>query len=131
MSKVLKISRSTKKKLTKFEIIIWELCEKILEVLTLKPVVIFIENLILNRKFKLQKKFEKKLRQDKKAKIWEKLNPWFGSDTVMTYTALDIHRKLVEEEGYNPKSDDYYKELDKRLYQEFPLKMKRYFSSNN
>jgi len=131
MSKVLKISRSTKKKLTKFEIIIWELCEKILEVLTLKPVVIYIENLILNRKFKLQRKFEKKLRQDKKAKIWEKLNPWFGSDTVMTYTALDIHRKLVEEEGYNPKSDDYYKELDKRLYQEFPLKMKRYFSSNN
>ena len=49
----------------------------------------------------------------------------------MTYTALDIHRKLVEEEGYNAKSDDYYKELDKRLYQEFPLKMKRYFSSNN
>ena len=131
MSKVLKISRSTKKKLTKFEIIIWELCEKILEVLTLKPVVIYIENLILNRKFKLQRKFEKKLRQDKKAKIWEKLNPWFGSDTVMTYTALDIHRKLVEEEGYNPKSDDYYKELDKRLYQEFPLKMKRYFSINN
>lgn len=131
MSKVLKISRSTKKKLTKFEIIIWELCEKILEVLTLKPVVIYIENLILNRKFKLQRKFEKKLRQDKKAKIWEKLNPWFGSDTVMTYTALDIHRKLVEEEGYNTKSDDYYKELDKRLYQEFPLKMKRYFSSNN
>ena len=131
MSKVLKISRSTKKKLTKFEIIIWELCEKILEVLTLKPVVIYIENLILNRKFKLQRKFEKKLRQDKKAKIWEKLNPWFGSDTVMTYTALDIHRKLVEEEGYNEKSDDYYKELDKRLYQEFPLKMKRYFSSNN
>jgi GH15 family glucan-1,4-alpha-glucosidase len=131
MSKVLKISRSTKKKLTKFEIIIWELCEKILEVLTLKPVVIYIENLILNRKFKLQRKFEKKLRQDKKAKIWEKLNPWFGSDTVMTYTALDIHRKLVEEEGYNAKSDDYYKELDKRLYQEFPLKMKRYFSSNN
>ena len=131
MSKVLKISSSTKKKLTKFEIIIWELCEKILEVLTLKPVVIYIENLILNRKFKLQRKFEKKLRQDKKAKIWEKLNPWFGSDTVMTYTALDIHRKLVEEEGYNPKSDDYYKELDKRLYHEFPLKMKRYFSSNN
>lgn len=131
MSKVLKISRNTKKKLTKFEIIIWELCEKILEVLTLKPVVIYIENLILNRKFKLQRKFEKKLRQDKKAKIWEKLNPWFGSDTVMTYTALDIHRKLVEEEGYNPKSEDYYKELDKRLYQEFPLKMKRYFSSNN
>lgn len=131
MSKVFKISRGTKKKLTKFEIIIWELCEKILEVLTLKPVVIYIENLILNRKFKLQRKFEKKLRQDKKAKIWEKLNPWFGSDTVMTYTALDIHRKLVEEEGYNPKSEDYYKELDKRLYQEFPLKMKRYFSSNN
>ena len=131
MSKVLKISRSTKKKLTKFEIIILELCEKILEVLTLKPVVIYIENLILNRKFKLQRKFEKKLRQDKKAKIWEKLNPWFGSDTVMTYTALDIHRKLVEEEGYNAKSDDYYKELVKRLYQEFPLKMKRYFSSNN
>ena len=53
------------------------------------------------------------------------------NDTPMTLTALDLHNKLVEEEGYDPKSDDYYKELDKRLYQEFPLKMKRYFSSNN
>lgn len=131
MSKVLKISRSTKKKFTRFEIIVWELCEKILEVITLKPVVIYIENLILNRKFRLQRKFEKKPKQDKKAKKWEKLNSWFGSDTVMTYTTLDIHRKLVEEEGYDPKSDDFYNELDKRLYQEFPLKMKKYFSSNN
>ena len=131
MIRTLRLSRSAKKKITRFEIIIWELCEKVIEVITLRPVISYIEKLILNRIFKLQRKFEKKPRQDKKAKKWEKLNPWFGNDTPMTLTALDLHNKLVEEEGYDPKSDDYYKELDKRLYQEFPLKMKRYFSSNN
>ena len=49
----------------------------------------------------------------------------------MTYTAFDIHKTLVDDEGINPKSDKYYEELDKRIYQEFPLKMKKYFSSNN
>ena len=40
----------------------------------------------------------------------------------MTYTAFDLHRKLTEEEGYDPKSDSYYQEIDKRIRLEFPHK---------
>ena len=40
----------------------------------------------------------------------------------MTYTAFDLHRKLTEEEGYDPKSDSYYEEIDKRIRLEFPHK---------
>lgn len=79
MIRTLRLSRSAKKKITRFEIIIWELCEKVIEVITLRPVISYIEKLILNRIFKLQRKFEKKPRQDKKAKKWEKLNPWFAT----------------------------------------------------
>ena len=131
MSRVLKFSRNTRKKIYNFEIILLELFEKIIEVLTFRPVVNYIENLIFVRKLGLKNKFEKKPKVDKKAKKWEKLNPWFGKDTPMTWTALEIHNKLINEEGFDPKSDEYYAELDKRIYQEFPLKMKKYFSSNN
>jgi hypothetical protein len=131
MSRVLKFSRNTIKKISNFEIVLLELFEKIIEVLTFRPVINYIENLIFVRKLKLRSKFEKKPKIDKKAKKWEKLNPWFGNDTPMTWTALEIHNKLVNEEGFDPKSDEYYVEIDKRIYQEFPLKMKKYFSSNN
>jgi hypothetical protein len=131
MFKVLKFSKDTKRKLSKFELTLLELFEKIIEVLTFRPVTNYIDNLIFVRKLKLKSIFEKKTKQDKKAKKWEKLNPWFGKDTPMTWTAVEIHRKLVNEEGFDPKSDEYYTELDKRIYQEFPLKMKKYFSSNN
>ena len=105
--------------------------EKIIEVLTFRPVINYIENLIFIRKLALKSKFEKKPKVDKKALKWEKSNPWFGKDMAMTWTAVEIHRKLVNEEGFDPKSDEYYVEIDKRIYQEFPLKMKKYFSSNN
>ena len=131
MSRAIKISKNTRKKISSFEIILLELFEKIIEVLTFRPVVAYIENLIFIRKLKLKSKFEKKPKVDKKALKWEKSNPWFGKDMAMTWTAVEIHRKLVNEEGFNPKSDEYYAELDKRIYQEFPLKMKKYFSSNN
>ena len=49
-------------------------------------------------------------------------NAWFGNDSAMTYTAFDIHKKLVEEEGYDPKSEEYYAEVDKRIRVEFPHK---------
>ena len=52
---------------------------------------------------------------DPKAEMWATKNPWFGNDTAMTYTAFDLHKKLVEEEGYDPKSDEYYNEIDKRI----------------
>lgn len=131
MLQVIKISKNTKKKISNFELILLELFEKLIEVLTFRPVTIYIDNLIFARKLKLKSKFDKKPKVDRKAKKWEKLNPWFGKDTPMTWTAVEIHRKLIDEEGFDPKSDEYYAELDKRIYQEFPLKMKKYFSSNN
>jgi GH15 family glucan-1,4-alpha-glucosidase len=131
MSQVIKISKNTRKKISSFEIILLELFEKIIEVLTFRPVINYIENLIFIRKLALKSKFKKKPKVDKKVLKWEKSNPWFGKDMAMTWTALEIHRKLVNEEGFDPKSDEYYTEIDKRIYQEFPLKMKKYFSSNN
>ena len=59
---------------------------------------------------------------DAKAEDWASQNKWFGNDTAMTYTAFDIHKKLVEEEGYDPKSDEYYVEVDKRIRVDFPHK---------
>jgi len=59
---------------------------------------------------------------DPKAEDWAIKNTWFGNDSAMTYTAFDIHKKLVDEEGYDPKSDDYYSEVDKRIRLEFPHK---------
>ena len=59
---------------------------------------------------------------DPKAEEWSTRNPWFGNDTAMTYTAFDIHKKLVEVEGFDPKSDEYYAEVDKRIRLEFPHK---------
>ena len=59
---------------------------------------------------------------DPKAETWASKNPWFGADNAMTYTAFDIHKKLVEEEGYDPQSDEYYSEVNKRIKLEFPHK---------
>ena len=59
---------------------------------------------------------------DPKAETWAEKNEWFGKDNAMTYTAFDLHRKLTEEEGFDPKSDSYYEEIDKRIRLEFPQK---------
>jgi hypothetical protein len=59
---------------------------------------------------------------DPKAEVWASKNTWFGTDTAMTYTSFDIHKKLVEQEGYDPQSDEYYEEVDKRIRLEFPHK---------
>jgi len=59
---------------------------------------------------------------DPKAETWATRNAWFGQDTAMTYTAFDLHKKLTEQEGYDPSSDEYYLEIDKRIRLEFPHK---------
>ena len=59
---------------------------------------------------------------DPKADAWAVKNSWFGTDNAMTYSAFDIHKKLVEEEGFDPTSDEYYSEVDKRIRLEFPHK---------
>ena len=61
-------------------------------------------------------------RSDPKAEEWAAKNTWFGNDSAMTHTALDLHKVLVEEEGYDPKSDEYYEEVEKRIRLEFPHK---------
>ena len=59
---------------------------------------------------------------DPKAAAWADKNDWFGTDEPMTLTAFSIHKTLVESEGWDPHSDDYYAEVDKRIRQEFPHK---------
>jgi len=59
---------------------------------------------------------------DSRAESWGSKNKWFGTDRPMTYVALDIHNKLVNEEGYDPNTDEYYAEIDKRIRLDFPHK---------
>ena len=59
---------------------------------------------------------------DPRAEAWASKNPWFGSDRAMTYTAFEIHKDLTEKEGYDPSSDEYYAEVDKRIKVDFPHK---------
>ena len=66
---------------------------------------------------------------DPKAEDWSTKNAWFGTDNAMTYTAFDIHRKLVEEEGFVPTSNEYYSEVDKRIRLEFPHKFDKVVES--
>jgi hypothetical protein len=70
----------------------------------------------------LNRSVEPEIRPDPKAEVWGSKNKWFGSDSAMTYTAFDIHKKLVDDEGYDPQTDEYYAEIDKRIRLEFPHK---------
>jgi len=62
-------------------------------------------------------------RPDPKAEKWAQRNDWFGNDEAMTYAAFGVHKRLVEEEGFDPQSEDYYTELDNRMREEFPHKL--------
>ena len=57
-----------------------------------------------------------------RAESWGAKNKWFGTDKPMTYTAFDIHKTLVDDEGYDTESDEYYAEIDRRIRLEFPNK---------
>jgi len=57
---------------------------------------------------------------DPKADAWAARNEWFGKDQAMTYTAFEIHKSLVDQEGFDPSSDEYYTELDRRIAGRFP-----------
>lgn len=59
---------------------------------------------------------------DPKAQTWAEKNEWFGSDRVMTTAAFAIHQQLVDEEGFDPNTDEYYNEVDSRIRKEFPHK---------
>ena len=62
---------------------------------------------------------------DPMAEDWAGRNRWFGTDRAMTFTAFEIHKDLVEKEGYDPKSNEYYEEIDKRIRVDFPHKFDR------
>ena len=59
---------------------------------------------------------------DPRAEDWASNNSWFGKDRAMTFTAFEIHKDLVEREGFDPQTDEYYAEVDKRIRVEFPHK---------
>jgi len=65
---------------------------------------------------------EQPINPDPKAQEWAQKNTWFGQDEAMTYTAFSLHKKLIEEEGYDPQSEEYYSEIDRRIKLEFPHK---------
>ena len=67
---------------------------------------------------------------DPKAEDWASKNRWFGSDRAMTFTAFEIHKDLVNKEGFDPKSEEYYKEVDRRIKLDFPHKFDKGGSVN-
>lgn len=81
------------------------------------------------QQFQTQPQQQPQPKPDPKAQKWAEKNEWFGSDEVMTYAAFGIHRKLVEEEGIDPASDEYYTEVDRRMRSEFPHKFQTKKSS--
>jgi hypothetical protein len=62
---------------------------------------------------------------DPRAEDWAGNNSWFGKDRAMTFTAFEIHKDLVEREGFDPQTNEYYAEVDKRIRLEFPQKFDR------
>ena len=90
------------------------------------------ETKMAQEEFKKTKKPEPELKLDQpakpqqapdpKAEAWAAKNTWFGQDNAMTYTAFDLHKTLTEQEGFDPQSDEYYQEIDKRIRLEFPHK---------
>ena len=72
---------------------------------------------------KVQTQTPPQVQPDPKAQEWAKKNDWFGNDVAMTTSAFAFHRQLVEQEGYDPTSDDYYAEVDRRLAEAFPHKL--------
>ena len=69
-----------------------------------------------------QPTMDEPINPDPRAEQWASKNSWFGRDRAMTYTAFEIHKDLTEREGYDPNSDEYYAEVDKRIRVDFPHK---------
>ena len=72
----------------------------------------------------VQQQRQPEVRVDPKAQTWAERNEWFGSDKMLTAAAMALHSTLVEDEGFDPSSDEYYSEIDRRIRREFPTKFK-------
>ena len=68
---------------------------------------------------------------DPKAEEWASKNSWFGEDDAMTFAAFGIHKKLVQDEGFDPSSNDYYDALDSRMRDAFPHRFEEGSARNN
>ena len=90
----------------------------------------FNKNKKAEPEFKLEQKAKPQQAPDPKAEAWAAKNTWFGQDNAMTYTAFDLHKTLTEQEGFDPQSDEYYSEIDKRIRLEFPHKFGNNESNN-
>ena len=80
------------------------------------------EELVKVESREIPRQTETPARPDPRAEAWGAKNKWFGQDEAMTYTAFSLHKKLVEEEGFDPQTDEYYAEIDKRMSIAFPQK---------
>ena len=78
-----------------------------------------------------QQQVQQEVAPDPKAQEWAAKNEWFGEDLAMTTSAFAFHRQLVEQEGFDPSSDEYYAEVDSRMAKAFPHKFKGEASQNN
>ena len=90
----------------------------------------FNKNKKAEPELKLEQKAKPQQAPDPKAEAWAARNTWFGQDNAMTYTAFDLHKTLTEQEGFDPQSDEYYSEIDKRIRLEFPHKFGNNESNN-
>ena len=80
-----------------------------------------VQNLSQGRDVNIPQK-DDPINPDPRAEAWAAKNSWFGTDRAMTYTAFEIHKDLTEKEGFDPSSDEYYAEVDKRIRVDFPHK---------
>ena len=81
-----------------------------------------VEQPVLSQPPVQTRQVDEPINPDPRAEQWASNNSWFGSDKAMTYTAFEIHKDLTEKEGYDPNSNEYYAEVDKRIRVDFPHK---------
>ena len=81
-----------------------------------------VEQPVLSQPPVQTQQMEDPINPDPRAEAWASKNTWFGTDKAMTYTAFEIHKDLTEKEGYDPNSDEYYVEVDRRIRVDFPHK---------
>jgi len=113
-------------KIQKGEIFLLSCSYHIIKSIFFTDLVIFLYEKTLKR----IKKLEKLLNGDEKAQKWCVNNQWFGKDMFLTEYAMEVHCELKEEK-YDLRSEEYYRELEIRIYKMFPERIKKHYSHNN
>jgi hypothetical protein len=113
-------------KIKKGEIFLLSCVYHVIKSVFFTDLVIFLYEKILVR----IKKLQKLVHREEKAQKWWVNNQWFGKDMFLTNCAMEIQYEL-KEENYDLKSDEYYRELETRIYKMFPERIKKHYSHNN